>query len=501
MTSIKPVVIERTPIDDIFPDKDNPRQSDDARLHVLGLSLSKLGFVLPLYVGASGLILSGHQRHTVAKRAGLTHVPTIRLLDLAPKHMRGVNVIFNRTTNDFGALDTGRGVQDRLDVVLEQAQGLSDFDGEDFYAYGCSIESIRGLGRGAEDRYDKKGVVAARQLAKLGIHIPLVVTEGGEVVNGIFRLFHARESGITRFPVIRIPDAAGVVAGAFLNYLSMDYKVDAQFGDLLRYSAFRRPQNNRGRVPKAYRFWANGERTLLDSDSYSVAYWRHFRDMHGNSLLDFGSGLSRAAPYLATKGFDAIDFEPYRLDSEKKGSTNIGNSKGEAKRFLDQVADPDRRFDSIFLASVLNSIPFPRDRMAVLAIVHSLCNFDTGVYGTCRDISDYNYEYQGIRQASYFVFDSEPGVRLGDSLSNPKIQKFHTQAEVEDMFSKLWNKRDYWPGGNVFYFKLGAPKRVNPKVLRAALEFEFDLPYADGTRMGLVDQALAAFSKRLGVKL
>ena len=69
------------------------------------------------------------------------------------------------------------------------------------------------------------------------------------------------------------------------------------------------------------------------------------------------------------------------------------------------------------------------------------------------------------------------------------------------MFSKLWNGRKYWPGGNVFYFRLNAPKRVNPKVLRAALEFEFDLPYADGTRMGLVDMALQAFSKRLGVKL
>ncbi len=37
--------------------------------------------------------------------------------------------------------------------------------------------------------------------------------------------------------------------------------------------------------------------------------------------------------------------------------------------------------------------------------------------------------------------------------------------------------------------------------LRAALTFEFDLPYPDGDRMGLVDEAIAAFEKRLGVSL
>ena len=494
------VQIEEVAIDDIWPDPANPREPDDARLHILGLSLSKLGFVLPLYCDQSGKILSGHQRHHLAKRAEIQSVPVVRL-DLGSSRTRGVNVLFNRTTNDFGALDTGRGVHDRLGEVLDEAGQLPDFVGEDFYAYRCAEESIAGLARGNDSRYDRKGLVAARQLAKLGIDIPLVVTESGDVVNGIFRLFEARASGRERFPVIRIPDTQGRVAGHFLNYLSMDYKVDEQFGDLLRYSAYRRPQNNRGRVPKAYRFWANGERTLLDRDSYSASYWRTFRELHGFRLLDFGSGLSKAAPYLRTKGFDALDFEPYRLDTEVSGTPDIGLSKSRARAFLTEVGDPDRRFDSIFLASVLNSIPFPRDRMCVLAIVHALSNFDTTVYGTCRDVSDFHYEYQGIRQASYFVFDSEPQVRLGDSLANPKLQKFYSEAETAELIGNLWTKVDTWPGGNIHYWRSKNPKRVSPKVLRAALEFEFNLPYADGTTMDLVPEAIAAFSHRLGVEL
>ncbi len=37
--------------------------------------------------------------------------------------------------------------------------------------------------------------------------------------------------------------------------------------------------------------------------------------------------------------------------------------------------------------------------------------------------------------------------------------------------------------------------------LREAIDFEFDLPYPDGSRMGLAAEARAAFSKRLGVSL
>jgi hypothetical protein len=45
------------------------------------------------------------------------------------------------------------------------------------------------------------------------------------------------------------------------------------------------------------------------------------------------------------------------------------------------------------------------------------------------------------------------------------------------------------------------PRKIDKKKLKAALAFEFDLPYPDGSRMGLVAEAEAAFSKRLGIKL
>jgi hypothetical protein len=91
--------------------------------------------------------------------------------------------------------------------------------------------------------------------------------------------------------------------------------------------------------------------------------------------------------------------------------------------------------------------------------------------------------------------------KLSPPGQNPKLQKFHTQEEADAMFKRLWNKSEFWPGGNVFYYKLSAPKGVNPDVLSRALELEFDMPYSDGTTMGLVAKAKDVFGKRLKVKL
>lgn len=494
--------MKNTLLTDLHKDASNPRKPDAARLGLLKLSLAKLGFIMPMYATSSGMLLSGHQRLTVATELGLARVPVITI-DLPEKDIQGVNILFNRATNDFNAFDTGSKSKERLslDDVIASAEELPDWEGEEWLALTCKERTIAYLGRDDADKYDKKATVLADSVLKMGIRIPIVVAESGRVVNGIHRLFAAKEVGEKKWPIITIPDTMADVALNFLNYLSMDFHVDEDFANMMRYSAYRRPQNNRGNVPKAYRFWANGSRTLLDRDSYSTEYWRKFRDLHGGGILDFGAGLCKVRPFLEARGMECSDFEPYRIDPEGDvGTPSPEYSKKMAKQFLDEVAD-GRAFSSIFLASVLNSVPFPQDRMAILAIVNALSDKDTCIYGTCRDISDFNYEYGGIRNANYFVFDTEPGVRIGDVMRNPKVQKFHTKEEADNMFARLWNKREFWPGGNVFYFKLSAPKGMNPKVLGQALEIEFNLPYADNTRMNLVQVAKEAFSKRLGVKI
>lgn len=496
--------VKLVPPEELTPDKANPRKPDVARLGLLRLSIAKLGFLMPVYRQKStGLLLSGHQRLTVSKELERPHLP-VEDIDIDDADIMGINLLFNRFTNDFSAFDTGSAMQKRLDMkqVLEVLEELPDHDPMNDFAINCKMEPIRKFADSISSQYDKKSASSAGAFIRKKIHIPIVISESGQVVNGVHRLFAALEYGLDEWPVVRIPDKIADVALMLLNYLSMDFHVDDDFKDLLRAGAYRRVSNNRGVVPKSYRFWANGCRALLDRDSYSPEYWARFRELHGDRILDFGGGLCRVAPYLRTKGMRAIDFEPYRVDPD------LGNaepsptySRDQARRFLRDISDPETKLDSIFMSAVMNSIPFPEDRLKVLVIVNALCEKGTAVYGTCRDISDFDYEYGGIRNAGFFVFDSEPGVRLGDIASRPKLQKFMSQDEADGYFKRFWKTTEFWKGGNVFFFKLTDPLRPNPAILAKALEFEFDMPFRDGSRLGLVAEAKEAFGKRLGVKI
>ena len=62
-------------IDSVKPSTYNPRTADPRRLDIIELSLRKLGFLLPIYSSEDGEIISGHQRHHVAKRMGLKKIP------------------------------------------------------------------------------------------------------------------------------------------------------------------------------------------------------------------------------------------------------------------------------------------------------------------------------------------------------------------------------------------------------------------------------------------
>lgn len=500
-----PTLVRSLPLDSLRNDPANPRISDPARMDLLRLSLRKLGMVQPLLATTDGMLLSGHQRRGVAIDIGFKTAPVI-VVDMTEERLRGFNLSANRTSNDFSSFDTGSTAAGKLnlDEVLEAAEALPDFKGENWWALNCKPEPLAPLVVGQARRYDKKAAVMALIPYRMGVKIPVVASVSGKIVNGIHRAFAALEAGETHWPVIRIPDTHAEVAGDFLNHLSMNFHVDEDFARLLRSSAYRRPHTGSSSLlPKSYRYWANGERMLQEKDSYSVEYWRKFRDLHG-SVLDFGGGLCKAAPFLRGKGIEATSFEPYMIDPD--ATTNVGvpspeYSRKQARRFLGEISDPKRRFDSIFLSSVVNSVPFARDRLCVLAVVHALCSRTTVVYGTFRNMVDFDNQYIGLRTPRVFTFDSEPGVHLGDFAFRPKIQKHHTEEEARDMFGKFWKDIALSPEGHVTFFRLRAPVGVNLKVLATALELEFDLPYRSGETMNLVKEARVAFEKRLMVKL
>lgn len=82
-------------IDKLNPSTYNPRIADSERLNLIELSLKKLGFVLPLFATNEGEIISGHQRHYVAKKMGLKKVPVEFIgNNISLKDRKNINILF-----------------------------------------------------------------------------------------------------------------------------------------------------------------------------------------------------------------------------------------------------------------------------------------------------------------------------------------------------------------------------------------------------------------------
>ena len=105
--------IELVSVSALRPALYNPREADAERLDLVKLSLRKLGFLLPLVASPDGEILSGHQRHTVAVDMGVSRVPVLRV-EVPEARRRGLNILFNRATNDIPLQDTEQDMETAL---------------------------------------------------------------------------------------------------------------------------------------------------------------------------------------------------------------------------------------------------------------------------------------------------------------------------------------------------------------------------------------------------
>ena len=92
--------VELVPVERLKPADYNPHRADAERLALVRLSLSRLGFLLPIVATPDGEILSGHQRHAVAMSMGARQVP-VMFVDIPQERRRGLNILFNRATNDI----------------------------------------------------------------------------------------------------------------------------------------------------------------------------------------------------------------------------------------------------------------------------------------------------------------------------------------------------------------------------------------------------------------
>lgn len=509
-------MIKLVPIEDIHASDYNPRKNDEKRLHLAELSLRKLGFLLPIYATEDGEILSGHQRTLVAKRIGFEKVPVVYVENRDLRARKGVNLIFNRATNDLAKQDTCENINERLYKMDINAMigSLPDIDPKSNDAFPCIYKAkhmdVLRLAKKNHRKFNPYTRQLARALKnKVGL-MPIVIDPEENVINGIGRLEIAADAKQRVITVVPVSAEQAEFASAMLNLLSMDFNMQSTYADDLRYNSYRRETTVRATD-------ANGNVAL--GNGFFVGIWPYkkgtdffklegedletWRNHYGTSVVDFGACHLDNTRILEKAGVHCVAFEPYFVTSG--GKIHKAKVLEIANRFLDDV-ESGTPYSTVFISSVFNSVPFMADRKAIAVISSALCYQNGKTVCWCQSshgtqFIQTNKKIIAEEKRLTFNLDYEPNIILGEISGNPKVQKGHTEEEMREIFAPCFNEvkrldliTDSW------YMEVSDPK-IDPAALAAALDFEFELPYPDGSRLGLSDRARKAFEHRLGITL
>lgn len=317
------------------PSTYNPRTADPRRLDLIELSLKKLGFLLPIYATPDGEIISGHQRHHVATRMGVRQVPVSFTRSMELPERKGVNVAFNRATNDLKPSDTPENITEALSrVELEElAAAVPDKkpDTPEFYpclrAQSMPVAPLLKANKGRWIEYARN---ISKSLYLKGVVMPIVATKDLKVVNGIGRLQMLAEEKKKDVSVVFVTEAEARLADAMLNLLSMDFDIHNRYRDLLRYNSFRRLRRIRTELGRGFIFAIAGDIVPKHFDVREPKNRDRWIREHGKSILDFGAGHLHETDILRSIGVRVTPFEPYRVNEAEE------IDKAESLRVVDE---------------------------------------------------------------------------------------------------------------------------------------------------------------------
>ena len=300
---------------------------------------------------------------------------------------------------------------------------------------------------------------------------------------------------------MRLEGERAELSSLLLNLLTMDFSLHERYADLLRYNSFSRARLRRtwlgtgfaaGIDPKP-----SGKRFTLKSPSER----KRFAKSYGASVVDFGAGHLDQTNMIRSAGFDCTPFEPYRVGDgtdavDKRLSVEL------TREFLKVVAS-GKRFDSVVFSAIMNSVPFAEDRAKLLCIASWLA---PRCWTNAQSATQPHYQATRLGRVvggsnQYIRLDYEEHVTLGSLDTKPKMQRYYTTEEIYTMLKRYFTTAKVWEASNSVVGVAQRPLRESAAELAAAVRFEFDLPYPDGSRMGLAEEALAAFGKRLSLDL
>lgn len=506
--------MKQVDINSIAPAAYNPRETDPRRIELIKLSLRKLGFVVPIYINSNNGILSGHQRQIAAKQLGWDTVPVDEVsIDCLDSEMK-INIAFNRGTNDFNkkesTIDLAQYLFKNNERIEALSQKLKDVDPANrmpcLNTKSVDVELLKTANRASFDEGARNGYASLYEMTK--VVQPLIITPDYKIVNGIGRFFYCMSRGVTDFDCVLITEEQAEFADLMMNKLTMDFEFESKFGDVLRYNSFRRASGTRTHLGMAYTIGVTGGNSV-DIDIYNPVDKRRWMSVYGKTIFDFGAGLMDECRILNAIGIKVVPFEPFVLKGtvgEKgfKEELDVEKARGLTQAFLDEVQQ-GICFDSVVSQTILNSIPFKKDRVKYLILLSFLCDAETTAFiGTNSATSSMNsYVFEDGKKSDSavnvkkFRVEYEPNTTIGDISKNPKVQKYHTIGEMKDLISPYFKEVKMINKHSKIYAICKSPTyRFTKGELIEAIDFEFNLPYPNGQRLDMHQKAKLVFLER-----
>lgn len=114
---IRAECVEIVATDELKSNPKNAKKHPERQIALLAQSFEEFGFTTPILVDEKNQILAGHARYLAAKRAGLCHVPVIRLSHLRPAQKRALAISDNKLA-ELGEWD--------FEILAEELKFLND---------------------------------------------------------------------------------------------------------------------------------------------------------------------------------------------------------------------------------------------------------------------------------------------------------------------------------------------------------------------------------------
>lgn len=498
----------------------NPRKVDENRLTEIERSLSYLGFLVPIYRSKkTGVLLSGHQRSKSAKKAGFTHVPVVDL-DIEEKDEKGLNLIFNKVTNDLDTFKSSGGISfyKYMEGVNDVIAELSPLEEESRYpCLNQELVDTQLLLNNFKSTDDNSLITAGIDMVDAKIYMPVIVDEDYKILNGLGRFYGYLKAEFLKIPVVKVNNKISQYVSLAMNNLSMDFNIQEYLADELRYNAFRRKSVENqlrglsrgwnyhlfGRVignstKSAERFTKDGL-TDLDYQPFSSDEMRsRYKKFFGAVTVDMGAGSTRDAQIMIDAGVKVLPFEPY-FCPEDEHSPNLEATRKLNTAYLEGLRSSKKEgIDTVVSSFVLNSIPHHKDRMAYLIIIASMFRLKTKLVLSTQSVVTLQSAANSILASHITMNSSEPNMLLGKNLSFFKSQKYYKQKELESMLTKFFSNVEVKQEGNGVFAICRNARRLPDELIVDALRHEFELPFSCGNNMGLSDLAIDCFSDYLG---